>query len=37
MLLPVAKDQGEYESDWEPGIAKLPVVISFPGTPLPVP
>ena len=34
VLLPVAKDQGEYESDWEPGIAKLPVVISFPGTPL---
>lgn len=34
VLLPVAKDQKEYESDWEPGIAKLPVVISFPGTPL---
>jgi Protein of unknown function (DUF3179) len=34
VLLPVAKDQGEYESNWESGIAKLPVVISFPGTPL---
>lgn len=34
VLAPVAKDANEYESDWEPHIAKLPVVISFPGTPL---
>jgi Protein of unknown function (DUF3179) len=30
----VTKYQGEYESDWEPKVAKLPVVINFPGTPL---
>ena len=34
VLAPVAKDAKEYESDWEPHVAKLPVVISFPGTPL---
>ncbi len=34
VLAPVAKDSKEYESDWEPQVAKLPVVISFPGTPL---
>jgi hypothetical protein len=34
VLTPVAKYQGEYESDWEPKVAKLPVVINFPGTAL---
>ena len=34
VLAPVAKYQNEYESDWEPKVAKLPVVINFPGTPL---
>lgn len=34
VLAPVAKDSKEYESDWEPEVAKLPVVVSFPGTPL---
>ena len=34
VLAPVAKDAKEYESDWEPHVAKLPVVISFPGTAL---
>ncbi len=34
VLAPVTKDSKEYESDWEPHVAKLPVVISFPGTPL---
>jgi Protein of unknown function (DUF3179) len=34
VLLPVAVDAKEYESDWEPHVAKLPSVISFPGTPL---
>ena len=34
VLAPVAKYQGEYESDWEPKVAKLPVVVNFPGTPL---
>jgi hypothetical protein len=34
VLAPVGKDSKEYESDWEPHVAKLPVVISFPGTPL---
>jgi hypothetical protein len=28
------KDANEYDSNWEPGVAKLPVVISFPGTEL---
>jgi hypothetical protein len=34
VLAPVAKYVKEYESNWEPDVAKLPVVISFPGTPL---
>jgi hypothetical protein len=34
VLAPVAKDLKNYESDWEPEVAKLPVVISFPGTEL---
>ncbi len=34
VLSPVTVDAKEYESDWEPHVAKLPSVISFPGTPL---
>jgi hypothetical protein len=34
VLAQVAKDEKHYESDWEPEVAKLPVVISFPGTEL---
>ncbi len=34
VLAPVAKYTKEYDSNWEPDIAKLPVVISFPGTEL---
>lgn len=34
VLAPVAKYAKEYDSDWEPKVAKLPVVISFPGTEL---
>ncbi len=34
VLAPVAKDSGEYDSNWEPEVAKMKVVISFPGTPL---
>jgi len=34
VLAPVAKYTKEYDSNWEPEIAKLPVVISFPGTEL---
>ncbi len=34
VLAPGAKYQSEYESDWEPKVAKLPVVINFPGTAL---
>jgi Protein of unknown function (DUF3179) len=34
VLAPVAKYIKEYDSDWEPKVAKLPVVISFPGTAL---
>jgi hypothetical protein len=34
VLAPVAKFTKEYDSNWEPGVAKLPVVISFPGTEL---
>ena len=34
VLAPVAKDSKEYDSNWEPEVAKLPVVISFPGTEL---
>jgi len=32
VLAPVQKYTKEYDSDWEPKVAKLPVVISFPGT-----
>ena len=31
VLAPVASDQKYYESEWEPKVAKLPVVISFKG------
>jgi hypothetical protein len=34
VLAPVPKYVKEYDSDWEPEVAKLPVVISFPGTEL---
>ena len=34
VLAEVPKYKKKYESDWEPEIAKLPVVISFPGTEL---
>lgn len=34
VLAPVPKYTKEYDSDWEPEVAKLPVVISFPGTEL---
>ena len=34
VLAPVAKYTKEYDSKWEPEVAKLPVVISFPGTEL---
>jgi hypothetical protein len=34
VLKEVPKYAKEYDSNWEPGVAKLPVVISFPGTPL---
>jgi len=34
VLAPVAKYTKEYDNNWEPGVAKLPVVISFPGTEL---
>jgi hypothetical protein len=34
VLAPVAKYSKEYDSNWEPDVAKLPVVISFPGTEL---
>jgi Protein of unknown function (DUF3179) len=34
VLAPVAKYAKKYESNWEPEVAKLPVVISFPGTEL---
>ncbi len=34
VLAPVAKYTKEYEPNWEPDVAKLPVVISFPGTEL---
>lgn len=32
VLAPVARDEQEYDSDWEPKIQKLPLVLSFPGT-----
>jgi len=34
VLAPVAKYTKEYDSNWEAEVAKLPVVISFPGTEL---
>src|SRR6202049_157614 len=34
VLAPVVKYTKDYESNWEPEVAKLPVVISFPGTEL---
>ena len=34
VLAPVAKYGKKYDSNWEPEVAKLPVVISFPGTEL---
>jgi hypothetical protein len=34
VLKEVPKYSKEYDSNWEPGVAKLPVVISFPGTEL---
>jgi hypothetical protein len=34
VFAPVAKYVKEYDSKWEPEVAKLPVVISFPGTEL---
>jgi len=34
VLAPVAKYTKEYGPNWEPDVAKLPVVISFPGTEL---
>ena len=34
VLAPVPKYIKEYDSNWEPEVAKLPVVISFPGTEL---
>jgi hypothetical protein len=34
VLAPVTKYTKEYDSNWEPNVAKLPVVISFPGTEL---
>jgi hypothetical protein len=34
VLAPVAKYSKEYDSNWEPEIEKLPLVISFPGTEL---
>ena len=34
VLAPIAKYTKEYDPNWEPDVAKLPVVISFPGTEL---
>jgi hypothetical protein len=34
VLAPVARDQKEYDSKWEAEVAKLPLVVSFPGTEL---
>lgn len=34
VLAPVVQYAKEYDSNWEPQVAKLPVVISFPGTEL---
>ena len=32
VLAPVTKDAKQYESNWEPGVGKLPTVIDFPGS-----
>ena len=32
VLAPVAKDAAEYETNWEPEVAKLPTVIDFPNS-----
>jgi hypothetical protein len=34
VLAPVSKDEGKYDSKWEIEIQKLPLVLTFPGTPL---
>ncbi len=34
VLAPVVKDAGEYDSNWEPEVQKMKVVINFPGSPL---
>src|SRR2546421_10867282 len=34
VLAPVSKDEKEYDSKWESEIQKLPLVLTFPGTPL---
>jgi hypothetical protein len=34
VLAPIAKYTKEYDPNWEPDVARLPVVISFPGTEL---
>jgi len=34
LLAPVSKDEKEYDSKWETEIQKLPLVLTFPGTPL---
>jgi hypothetical protein len=34
VLAPVSKDEKEYDSKWESKIQKLPLVLTFPGTPL---
>jgi len=34
VLAPLARDQNQYDSQWEAEVRKLPVVISFPGTEL---
>ncbi len=34
VLAPVSKYKKEYDPNWEPDVARLPVVISFPGTEL---
>jgi hypothetical protein len=34
VLAPVSKYKKEYDPNWEPDVAKMPVVISFPGTEL---
>jgi hypothetical protein len=34
ILAPVKKDEKEYDSKWETEIEKLPLVLTFPGTPL---